>query len=232
MNLSYPPPNPGKKIELKINNDLWARWPIKTPVIIPGDNITEIIIEAVKNLRQKNDFILMSESVIAIAQNRAYKITDIKPGFWAKFLSSKVSKVPYGIGLGMPETMQLAIDECGIMLILFAAFAGALGKIFGIKGLFYRVAHQAGLIDGPCQYKLPPYNFYATLGPKNPQKLCEEISKKIGASFAIMDANDIGVKCLGAYPKNLKKIAESLCRDNPFGQSQEQTPIILARNLK
>lgn len=231
MEISYPLPNTNKNIERKIGNALWARWPLKTPVIKPGDYIPKIVDAATRHLRQDGDLVIISESVVAIAQNRAFRIIDIKPGFWANFLSDKVSKVPHGIGLGMPETMQLAINECGLPRILLAAVMGGLGKIFGLKGIFYHLAPQASLIDGPCPYKLPPYNQYATLGPKNPQKFCEELSKKIGVNFAIVDANDLGTKCLGAYPEKFKKLAEELTRDNPMGQGREQTPIIIARKI-
>ena len=76
----------------------------------------------------------------------------------AKLLSRYVAKVPYGIGLGAPTSMQCAIEETGIMRILFAAFIGAIGKLLGRKGDFYRVAGmQAALIDAATTSPVPPY---------------------------------------------------------------------------
>lgn len=40
---------------------------------------------------------------------------------------------PYGIGLGIPETMEMALQECGTIRILFAAAVSAVGKLFGIR---------------------------------------------------------------------------------------------------
>jgi hypothetical protein len=38
----------------------------------------------------------------------------------------------------MPETMEMALRECGRLRILFAAFISAVGKLFGVRGWFYR----------------------------------------------------------------------------------------------
>jgi len=43
----------------------------------------------------------------------AFPIKDIRPSFLAKFLVKFVHKSPYGIGLGSPWTMELAIKEGG-----------------------------------------------------------------------------------------------------------------------
>ncbi|MDM8535051.1 diaminopimelate decarboxylase, partial [Clostridiaceae bacterium HSG29] len=42
----------------------------------------------------------------------------LKPSKMATFISSFVTRSPYGIGLGMPETMEMAIRECGLPKIL------------------------------------------------------------------------------------------------------------------
>ncbi|MFR3992055.1 MAG: hypothetical protein ACLTY5_05725 [Angelakisella sp.] len=65
---------------------------------------------------------------------------EIKPRPLAKFLCKFVLKTPYGIGLGIPETMEMAIRECGTFRILVAAAVSAVGKLFGIRGWFYKVA--------------------------------------------------------------------------------------------
>jgi len=234
---NYPDPNPGKQIEIEASGEKWSRWPIRTPVINADTNITDLLKDAVLSLLSKDDLVIVAESVVAIAEGRAYKFNDIKASKPAKFLSRFVHKSPYGIGLGTPQTMELAIRECGILRIVLAATASGIGKLVRIRGLFYRLAGpQARLIDGPCSNTLPPYNEFATLGPKNPMRTAHDISRKINAAVAIVDANDLGVNCIGAYPQKFKgwktrKLAEALCRDNPGGQSREQTPVILGRIL-
>ncbi len=236
--MKYPSPNAGKKITRQIGASEWQRWPIKTPVVMPNADLAPIVKEATEKFRQPDDLILIAESVVAIAQGRAFVFDEIQPGHLARFLTKFVSKVPYGIGLGRPQTMQLAIEECGAPRILLAALVGGFCKLIGIRGMFYRLAGaQAALIDGPCDYTLPPFNKYATLGPKNPGQAAEKLSQEIGCAVAIVDANDLGTKCLGAFPKKYREhkttqLAEELSADNPLGQSCEQTPVILCRQQK
>jgi len=138
-----------------------------------------------------------------------------------------------GIGLGSPQTMQLAIEEVGILRILFSAFVGAVGKIFGIKGLFYILAgNGARAIDGAVPYAIPPYNNYVSKGPINPESAAENISKKINVRIAIVDANDIGVNILGASKGVDKKFVARAIKDNPLGQTDECTPIGIIRQVK
>jgi hypothetical protein len=231
----YPAPNPGKHLEISLGNEVWKRWPIRTSVIGPESDLPGILRERTEGLLQSDDLLIIAESVVAISQGRAYRMDEIRPTRMASFLSRFVRKVPWGIGLGKPKTMHLAIEECGLIRILCAALVGGMGKAVGIRGLFYRLAGpQARLIDGPCANTLPPYNEYATLGPCAPQAAAKELSRALGATLAIVDANDLGTHCIGAYPKrhlgwNTNRLAESLTQDNPGGQSREQTPVILGR---
>ena len=73
----------------------------------------------------------------ACTQRRAIYMKDIHPRCLAVLLSRFVTKTPHGIGLGIPETMEMALRECGTLRILFAAFIGAIGKLFGKRGWFY-----------------------------------------------------------------------------------------------
>jgi len=179
------------------------------------------------------DFLFISERVVAITQGRAFPIKDIHPSRLAKFLVKFVHKSPYGIGLGSPWTMELAIREAGVVRILFAALISAITKPFGVRGLFYKVVGKnINAIDGPCSYTLPPYNEYAKLGPKNPNGVARELAEKLGVRVIIIDANDLGVAILGKSEKN---ISDDLCkkvfRDNPLGQSSEQTPLCIVRKI-
>ncbi len=231
----YPAPNPGKRLEVSLGSEAWTRWPIRTPVIGPESDLPGILRERTKGLLQPNDLLIIAESVVAISQGRAYRMDDIQPMRMATVLSGFVRKVPWGIGLGKPQTMQLAINECGLFRILCAALVGGVGKAIGIRGLFYRLAGpQARLIDGPCENTLPPYNEYATLGPRAPQAAARELSRALDTPVAIVDANDLGTHCIGAHPKrhlgwHTSRLTESLTQDNPGGQSREQTPVILGR---
>jgi F420-0:gamma-glutamyl ligase-like protein len=232
-------PNDGKNLIINVSgeeekwNGNWARYPIKTHVITKEDKIEEIVKNYASKYLKKDDILFISERIVAICQGRAYPIKEIKPSLIAKILSKFVHKSPYGIGLGSPWTMELAIREAGILRILIGAFFAAITKPFGIKGIFYKiVGKNINAIDGPCSYTLPPYNEYAKLGPKEPNKVAEKLKSILNCDVVIIDANDLGVNVLG---KSSKSIPDSFCKkvfkDNPLGQTKEQTPLAIVRKI-
>jgi len=225
--------NPGKQINIAIGDQKFARLPIKTHVITKDDDILAAVEKYAKPVVNPNDLLFISERVVAISQGRAFPIKDIKPSILAKFLVKFVHKSPYGIGLGSPWTMELAIREAGVWRILLAVIISALTKPLGVRGLFYKVVGKnINAIDGPCSYTLPPYNEYAKLGPDKPNLVANQIREKIGCEVVIIDANDLGVAILG---KSDSKIDDDFCKkvfaDNPLGQSLEQTPFCLVRKI-
>ncbi|MBI4098849.1 MAG: coenzyme F420-0:L-glutamate ligase [Candidatus Magasanikbacteria bacterium] len=226
-------PNQGKHVEIDVADARYARFPIKTRVITDHDAMERIVTEYAAPHLQPGDFLFISERVVAITQGRAFPIKDIHPSRLAQFLVKFVHKSPYGIGLGSPWTMELAIREAGVMRMLFAAFISAITKPFGVRGLFYKVVGKnINAIDGPCSYTLPPYNEYAKLGPKNPNGVARELAQKCGARVVIIDANDLGVAILGKSEKNIPDdLCKQVFRDNPLGQSSEQTPLCIVRKL-
>jgi F420-0:gamma-glutamyl ligase-like protein len=226
-------PNKGKELVIEVSGKKYARLPIKTRVIGENDNIAEVAQEYVKPYLKKNDLLFISERIVAISQGRAFKIKDIKPSRLANFLVKFVHKSPYGIGLGSPWTMELAIKEAGILRILLAAIVAAVTKPLGVKGLFYKAAGKnINAIDGPCSYTLPPYNEYAKLGPKDPEKTARAIKQILGCEVVIIDANDLGVAVLGKSDEDMPdKFCQEVFSDNPLGQSGEQTPLCLVREI-
>ncbi|MDP8221195.1 MAG: coenzyme F420-0:L-glutamate ligase, partial [Candidatus Stygibacter frigidus] len=147
----------------------YIRIPVKTRIVSPEDDMSEIIKEYAGDQIQGGDIVTISESPLAITQGRAKPLSEIKPGLWARVLWRFVSKVPYGIGLRAPASMQCAIEECGAGRILFAAIIGGLGRLVGRrgKGDFYRIAGmQAALIDAASTSPVPPYEECVIKGPK------------------------------------------------------------------
>lgn len=130
--------------------------------------------------------------------------------------------------------MQLAIEDVGIPRILLGCVAAAVTKPFGIRGVFYKVCgKKAYAIDGPCDYTLPPYNKYAKKAPLNPNKVAREMKEKLGNEFIVLDANDLNVDILGKSSKHLDdKFLKALFKDNPLGQSAQQTPIAIVRKAE
>ena len=226
-------PNEGKKLDSMVTGETYVRLPIKTHIVTDNDNIVAVVKRYVQPYILDGDLIFISERIVAITQGRAFPIKDIQPSSLAKFLVRFVHKSPYGIGLGSPWTMELAIREAGVARILIGACAAAITKPFHIQGVFYRVVGKnINAIDGPCSYTLPPYNEYAKLGPAEPEKVAKNLKSELHHDVVIIDANDLGVAVLG---KSSKDISDTFCKevfkDNPLGQSAEQTPLCIVRKV-
>ena len=231
--MEAPEANAGKNLTIDVEGATYARLPLKTHVITASDSIADVVEKYAAPHLQDGDILFISERVVAISQGRAYRIKDIHPSWLAKLLVKFVHKSPYGIGLGSPWTMELALREAGVARMLFAAASAAVTKPFGLRGVFYHVVgNNINAIDGPCDYTLPPYNEYAKLGPAKPHKVARELASRLGHDVVIIDANDLGVAILG---KSSAEISDDFCKklfkDNPLGQSTEQTPLCIVRKI-
>src|SRR3989338_1446106 len=222
--------NEGKSLDIDIDGVLYSRFPIRTHLISKGENLLEISTKYAGPKVTQGDVVVISERVIAIAQGRSFLVSEIMPGWWARRLWKFVHKHPGGIGLRSPWTMQLAIQEAGVKRILLAAVMAVLTKPFGMRGMFYRVAgHDVNAIDGPCDYSLPPSNKSAKLGPKDPKKVARQIADTLGCGAVVIDANDYGINVMGASRGVDVKLVQKAFQDNPMGQADEQTPIVILR---
>jgi F420-0:gamma-glutamyl ligase len=226
-------PNEGRALHASLDRIVYARHPVRTHLVTPADpDAAEIVRRYVTPLPDGTRLVAVSERMVAITQGRSYPMTEIRPGRLARLLVRFVTRPGYGIGLGTPQTMQLAIDEVGAPRILVAAAVSALTKPFGVHGLFYRIAgRQASAIDGPTSYTIPPYNESATLGPRDPNGAARRIAAAIGVPVAVIDANDAGCVVLGASPGVDGRFVVRLFADNPLGQAREQTPVCVVREV-
>ena len=224
--------NEGKNALIEIDGMQFERLPIKTHLITEKDNIVEISKKYTECVFESaDDVFFISEKCVACTQGRAIPIEDVRPRKLAYFLSRFVTKTPAGIGLGMPETMEFALRECGTPRILIAAGVSAVGKIFKRKGWFYQVAgYKARSIDGPTPNTIPPYNKCVVLGPLYPDKVAKDIADAIGHRTIIVDINDIDGSILGSSDSGLDRdLYASILKDNPLGQDCESTPMGVIR---
>ena len=227
-------PNAGKQGIVEVDGKRYLRLPISTHLITNKDDILDVAEQYGKPLLQEGDILIISEKIVACTQNRAIPLKDIKPRKLAVTLSKYVTKTPHGIGLGMPETMEYALRECGTLRILFAAACSVIGKkIFRKKGWFYAVAgYKARSIDGPCHNTIPPYNEYVVLGPVKPDRVARQVAERIGFACAIVDINDLEGQILGVSHRAMdKKLYARILEDNPLGQDDQQTPMGIIRPL-
>lgn len=224
--------NEGRSLLAGIDGSVYARHPVRTHLVTAADDAVAVVQRYASPIGDDVRLVAVSERMVAITQGRSHRIVDIHPGPLARLLVRFVTRPGYGIGLGTPQTMQLAIDEVGVPRILLAAGMSAITKPLGVHGVFYRIAGpQAAAIDGPTSYTIPPYNQAATLGPRRPNAAARAIAGAIGAPVAVIDANDAGCNVLGASPGVDRRFVARLFADNPLGQAREQTPICIVREV-
>ena len=224
--------NEGKNVEIEVNGVTYMRHAIKTHFVKQGESYIEIVEKYVSPLYQEGDIVSSAEKIIALCQNRVVYRSELKIGFWAKLLSKFASHPDTGVGVGETIKMQYAIKKAGLLKVLWASFAGGVCKIFGRKGVFYEIVGQevAGL-DGFYDHVWSEYRDIGIENPENPSGVCDEIKEKLGISCMIVDANDLGQEILG-YSSDIKLSEEELLgliKDNPTGQGQQTTPLILIR---
>ena len=225
--------NAGKALTVQIDGSSYARIPIRTRVVMPGDDLDGFIREYAGDVVRDGDLLFVTEKIVAITQGRSYQLDEIRPRRLARFLSKYVTRTSYGIGLGMPETMEMALRECGTLRILLAAAVSAVTKLFGRRGDFYRVAgYKARSIDGPTAHTIPPYNTAVFLGPEKPKQVAQHVQRllSVTAEVAVVDINDIGGNILGStLSKDAERQLVAILRDNPLGQGHQSTPLGIVR---
>ena len=226
--------NDGKNEIIEVDGVNYRRLCLKTHVITEKDDIVDVTEKYAKPYPEKGDVLFITEKIVGCTQGRAIPLSEIHPRKLAVILSKFVLKTPYGIGLAMPETMEMALRECGTMRILFAAAVSAVGKLIGKRGWFYKIAgEKARSIDGPCDCTLPPYNEYVSLAPLNPDEVAKKVSDALGCEVIITDINDLGGNILGASdPKSDRELFVKILKDNPLGQSSQQTPMGIIRKAE
>lgn len=228
--------NEGKSLRTTVGGARYARIPLKTHVVMVGDDLDPVIETYAAPAVRTGDWLFITEKIVAISQGRSYPVSSITPRRLATFLSRHVTKTSYGIGLGMPETMEMALRECGTVRILFAAGVSAVTKLFGRSGDFYRIAgDRARGIDGPTRGTLPPYNEHVVLVPEDSPGVARRVQALLAergsqVEVFIVDINDIGGNVLGSTADGKTEgLVATILRDNPLGQGHQSTPLGIIR---
>ncbi|MEE2569251.1 asparagine synthase (glutamine-hydrolyzing) [Pseudarthrobacter sp. J64] len=256
LNKSDYEPNPGKQLDITVpaeaGGETFRRYPIQTGVFTRETELDPEVAGYVKRffdgLPSADDdtraavadtpwYLLVSEKIVAITQGRSFPVWEIKVSPAARVLSKFVMRTPAGIGLGSPWSMQIAINEVGLPLIVKAAAASVVGKLQGKSGVFYDVVgNNINAIDGATPYSLGSSANSVKLAPKDPEAVARRISALIRATVpaeyastfagtAIMDANDLGVVAMGHDTGLAKETVQAMFKDNPQGQGAQATPM-------
>jgi hypothetical protein len=77
---------------------------------------------------------------------------------------------------------------------------------------------------------MPPHDHHVVFGPRAPAELAGELATELGCGVAIVDANPLsGAWVVGASAGVDAAWVEAALSDNPAGNEDERTPVVILR---
>lgn len=201
--------------------------PVRTRLVRAGDDLAEVVAAAVTGIARAGDVVAVSETAVAIAQGEFVVAERVRPSRLAYALSRRAGALAT---VSQPESMQIVIDRAGRGRVLAAVCAHLAGRLLGRRGAFYDVMGEAiAAIDGYTG-TMPPFERAIVFAPRDPDATAAAIAERTGAACAVVDANDLHkAKVLGASAGvDTGAVARALL-DNPHGNGDEQTPIVVLK---
>ena len=80
-------PNDGKVLSVTTDAGTFKRIPIRTRVVMPGDDLDAFVTEYAGEVVEPGDTLFVTEKIVAITQGRSMPLTSIEPRKLARFLS-------------------------------------------------------------------------------------------------------------------------------------------------
>ena len=232
----------------------WSRVPVQTERFVPGDPLAAKaawhVSTALADLTSDKTYsaalrspwlAVMSGKPVSVSQRRFSPLWDVSPGAAARVLSRFARRrLPR---LGDPWTMQVAIAEGGLARVA----AGALAARLGLWHWYARLVPPAAMnVFAPRPDAVAPGDSAVVRAPWKPDEFAAALVDALRlaipaeafltlAGCAVVSADDAGARVLGYAPGPLADaitdpidVVAALCADNPAGQADEHTPVIVA----
>ena len=177
--------------------------PLRTPLVRPGDDL------------------------VAIAQGELLAAEYVRPSRLAFAIARRADPMAT---ISQPESVQLVIDRAGSWRVVYATIVQLLARLAGRRGGFYRVMGDAVAAFDGYTGTMPPYERAIVFAPRDPDGFARCMCDRTGVACAVVDANDLGkAKVLGRSSGVCDSSVESALLDNPHGNSDEQTPVVVLK---
>jgi hypothetical protein len=201
--------------------------PVRTRLVRAGDDLIAIVTGAVTGIARRGDVIAVSETALAIAQGEYVRAEYVRPTPLAYALSRRAGALAT---VNQPESMQLVIDRAGRSRVLYATLAHVVGRALGRRGAFYEVMGEAlTAIDGYTG-TMPPFERAIVFAPREPDAFAQSVFERVATACAVVDVNDLEkVKVLGASRGVDRAALARALLDNPHGNGDEQTPVVVLK---
>ncbi len=237
---------------LKKTEDIFC---LKTPIITHYDTkdylislISMALVNFVKDFNvfdftqfNKKVLICIAESLVAIIQGRAKSVFQILPSEFSQIFNHYFDQ---DSSLSSPYALDLVIKDIGFLRFYISLYMGIIGKILGIRGLFYVFAGRKAAAVDDAGGTIRPYDKFVVLAPEKPTEFANEIKKNLVNSITqnqnlnfhnldklfeiyVVDSNDLGkVDILGGTNQNYNNLVIEKLKTNPQGNDDQQTPIV------
>ena len=219
-------PNYSNIHEDRVYNNILVK-PIKTHILGTLDDPINILKSYIPQNYKPTDILTIGESPLAIMQGKYIDFRSINISTIARFLCKGFHPTS---SLATACGMQVLINIYGPTRVIISCLIGGGLKLFGIKGVFYRLAGaQARLIDD-ITGTTPPYDKSIVLGPSDTKSFCINASRELKVNVAVVDVNDLGrVKILSTNNINNMEMIQRALTSNPAGNANQLTPLVLIR---
>jgi len=238
----------GSPDNVVVAGTVWSRLPVRMEPIGAGDPIADLVgwpvADALAGLSRDAGrrpwFVVLSGKPLAVAQHRICPLWQIEPGRAAHRLARWARRgLPR---LASPWTMQVALDDAGRPRVALAVLLGLVGAGWGERLLPAAAAN----IFPPRRDAVAPADGAVVRAPLRPDEAAGALIDALAlvvptelmatlAGAAVVCADEAGSRLLGFAPgPNLDEVRDPeavvalLCLDNPAGQTDELTPLVLA----
>lgn len=184
--------------------------PIETGYIKPNDDLN-VIIEPAQKLMKDDDYLVIAETPISVAQGRLVDESKYSPSITAKFLTTVWSKYLWGYILGPALGIkQRTIKNLRKLPKETYAHKEVILQLYGLKHAL-KPASEAGvdLSNAP--------GTYVSLLPDNPEQVAKDLKNKIGKEVCVMIIDtDATYMKNGKYFTGLPIAIDGIDADNGF----------------
>ncbi len=225
----------------------WARFPIATEALVPGDRPAEKLGFYVAEFAAGQGttlhrpwYVLVAAKPVAVAQGRARPLWEVRPGLVARVGSRLFGRAA---GLATPWAFQVAVTEAGAWRTVLGAACALVGR----RAWYQRLAPAATAVRGPREDAVDPARYAVVPGPVAPTRVAAELlgvlrtglpaaAYQALAGVAVVAADEVGFRLLGwaapdgstGVPAAPAPLLARLAQGNPFGQRTECTPLLVA----
>ncbi|MBV8198462.1 MAG: coenzyme F420-0:L-glutamate ligase [Candidatus Eremiobacteraeota bacterium] len=201
--------------------------PVRTRLVRPNDDLIALVEPAIAGIARVGDVVAISESAVAIAQGEFLAAEYVRPSRLAYALSRRTDALAT---ISQPESMQLVMDKAGTWRVVYATLAHTLARAAGRRGTFYELMGEAVAAFDGYTGTMPPYERAIVFAPRDSNGFARDFFERTGVACAVVDANDLRkAKVLGASSGVRRDVVEAALLENPHGNSDEQTPVVVLK---